>query len=71
MTDGIAERLVALETRLAHHESMAEDISDLLSRQAKTIDALAAQIRILQDRLAETAEGWQRSPQDDRPPPHY
>ena len=65
------DRLIALETRLAHHERMAEDMSDQLSRQAKIIDALVAQMAIFQERLAELAQGWQRSPQDDRPPPHY
>ena len=65
------DRLIALETRLAHHERMAEDMSDQLSRQAKIIDALVARMAIFQERLAELAQGWQRSPQDDRPPPHY
>ncbi|HIJ62263.1 MAG TPA: SlyX family protein [Rhodospirillaceae bacterium] len=71
MTADAADRLVALETRLAHHERMAEEISEVLSRQTKTIDALVAQVRLLQDRLADMAEEWRRSPQDDRPPPHY
>ena len=63
------DRIIALETRLAHTEKLAEDLSDVLAEQAQTIDLLTQQIRRLQERLGELA--WERSPQDDRPPPHY
>lgn len=71
MIEDATERFVALETRLAHHERMAEEMSDEVMRQAKIIDALVAQMGILRERLAELGQGWQRSPQDDKPPPHY
>ncbi len=50
---------------------MAEELSEVVARQALTIDVLTAQIRRLTGRMAEIAEGWSRSPQDDKPPPHY
>ncbi len=64
-------RLIALEIRVAHYERMIDDMSDLVARQANDIDRLTLQIRRLGDKLRETAEDWQRSPQDERPPPHY
>ena len=69
--DDLQQRLIALETRLAHHEQMAEEVSDVLAEQQRTIDLLTAQLRRLTGRLQEMAAGWSASPQDDRPPPHY
>ncbi len=69
--DETERRLVALESRLSHHERMAEDLSEVVAAQARTIELLQAQIRHLRQRMAELAEGWSRSPQDEKPPPHY
>jgi len=69
--DDMQQRLIALETRLTHHERMAEELSDVLAEQQRTIDLLTAQLRRLNDRMREMAAGWSSSPQDDRPPPHY
>ena len=63
------DRLIALETRLAHFEQLAEELSDVLVRQSQTIDLLARQIKRMQLRLDDSE--WEKSPQDDRPPPHY
>jgi SlyX protein len=69
--DTLQERVIALETRLAHHEQMAEELSDVLNDQQRTIDLLTAQLRRLTGRLQEMAAGWSPSPQDEQPPPHY
>ncbi len=71
MSDDLDRRLVALESRLAHHERMAEEMSEVIAEQARAIDLLTAQLRDLRERLGEAEAGWSRSPQDDRPPPHY
>jgi SlyX protein len=65
------ERLIALETRLTHHERMAEELSEIIAEQQRTIDLLTAQLRRLTERMRDMAAGWSSSPQDDRPPPHY
>ncbi|KIM00746.1 hypothetical protein CCC_01740 [Paramagnetospirillum magnetotacticum MS-1] len=70
-TDEADRRLVALESRLSHHEVMAEELSQVLAEQARTIDRLVMEIRSLRDRLGEAEAGLPASPQDDRPPPHY
>jgi SlyX protein len=71
MTSSIEDCLIALESRLAHHERTAEDLSDVLAAQQKTIDILTLQVRRLTDRVRELEVGHERSPQDDKPPPHY
>ena len=69
--DDVNRRLVALEIRLSHHEVMAEELSEVAARQARTIDILMAEIRRLRDRLGSVEAGISDSPQDDKPPPHY
>jgi SlyX protein len=69
--DDMQQRLIALETRLTHHERMAEELSDVIADQQKTIDLLTAQLRRLTERMRDMAAGWSSSPQDDKPPPHY
>ncbi len=71
VTDELQQRLIALESRITHHERMAEELSDVLSEQQRTIDLLTAQVRRLTARLQDMAADWSPSPQDDRPPPHY
>lgn len=71
MTDSVESRLVELEIRLAHHERLAEDLSAVMAEQGRIIDRMAAQVRRLLERLTEMESGWPRSPQDDKPPPHY
>lgn len=70
-SDDMQQRLIALETRLTHHERMAEEMSDVLAEQRRSIDLLTAQLRRLTDRMRDMAADWSSSPQDDRPPPHY
>ena len=71
MTEQDEERLIALESRLAHHERMAEEISDVLAAQGNTIDRLTAEIRRLRERLRDLEVAPVRAPQDEPPPPHY
>ncbi len=70
MTD-YEQRLIALESRLTHHERMAEDMSDVIAEQQRTIDLLTTQLRRLGERMRDLSAGWSPYPQDDRPPPHY
>ena len=69
MTDN--PRLTELESRLAHHERTAEDISAILTEQGRAIDSLTLQLRRLSDRITELEAGATSSPPDDQPPPHY
>lgn len=70
--DASAERrLTDLESRIAHHERMAEELSSVMFEQGKAIDRLTAQLRRLRDRVAELESGQPRAPQDEPPPPHY
>ncbi|MDZ5647916.1 SlyX family protein [Nitrospirillum sp. BR 11828] len=69
--DSVEQRLIDLETRIAHHERMAEELSQVVADQGRTIDMLTARMRRLVARLQEAEAGWRPSPQDEKPPPHY
>jgi SlyX protein len=69
--DDVNRRLIALESRLSHHEIMAEELSEVVAGQARSIDRLMAEIRRLRDRLGEAEAGLPVSLQDEKPPPHY
>lgn len=71
MDEALEQRLVELETRVAYYERMAEDLSSVIADQGRTIDLLLERTRRLTGRLREVEAGWERSPQDDKPPPHY
>lgn len=71
MDEMLERRLIELESRVAHHERMAEDLSSVIADQGRTIDVLNERVRRLIGRLRELEAGWERSPQDDKPPPHY
>jgi SlyX protein len=66
----IEKRLAELESRVAHHEQMAEALSDVLARQDGTIDLLTARIKRLIERL-QVLESTIHRPPDNQPPPHY
>jgi SlyX protein len=65
------ERLIEIETKLAHQEISIEELHDIVREQQKTIDLIVAgglkQQRI---RDAERAEGMDIGPANERPP-HY
>lgn len=71
MDENTQNRITDLESRLAHYEQMAEDLSSELYRQGQLIDRLMTHVRLLRDRVLEVESGPSRSPQDERPPPHY
>lgn len=64
-------RLTELEIRAAHYERMAEELSSVIADQGRTLDILVERVRRLVERVRELEAGWERSPQDDKPPPHY
>ncbi len=71
MTDTPPSRLTELESRLAHHERNADEISEVLAEQARLLDELSQRLTRLTDRVAALEAGNAGAPPDDRPPPHY
>lgn len=64
------QRLIDLETKIAHQEYLIEELNQALYQQQKTIDKLEATITTLVKRYQELLAGGD----DIRPnekPPHY
>lgn len=55
-----------IEERLAHLERLADDLSDVVARQDREIDALKARVAFLLDR-----EAGREEPAPIDPPPHW
>ena len=51
------ERLVALETRLAHQEQMIEELNDLVYQQGQALEGMKRDLEQVADRLHEALRG--------------
>lgn len=67
----ITDRIDELESRLAHHEKMQEELSTVIAEQGKIIDQLREQARRQNDKLRELADDMSQKAPGDVPPPHY
>ncbi|WP_028162592.1 SlyX family protein [Bradyrhizobium elkanii] len=65
----LAERIDALETRIAYQDDTIETLNETITAQWKQIDALTRQMGELRGRLQE-AESNTAAPINERPP-HY
>ena len=65
-------RFIDLETRLAYQDDAVNQLSDVIARQARQMDALEAALRTLIERVNTLAqrEPGKSDPVDDVPP-HY
>jgi SlyX protein len=65
------DALERIETKIAFLESANAELSDVVFRQSREIEALRAQIQALAERVgAMRSEEEARTPEDERPP-HY
>lgn len=64
------DRIVNIETQLAHQEHTLAALNEALTDQQATISKLEALCQFLFDRISALAEGEPEEPGDDHPP-HY
>jgi SlyX protein len=69
MTD--TSRFETLETRIAHHERMIEELNQTITAQWKDIDRLKREIERLSDRVASAEAAIGPDAGDEPPPPHW
>lgn len=65
------ERFVDMETRLAFLEDAQQQLSDVIARQEKEIEALNRRVVALGEQLREVAPNLIADAADEPPPPHY
>ncbi len=65
------ERLIALESKLAHQEYLLDVLNQTVYRQQKQLDALDTLSAALAKRLAELRANQPDTVLPDEKPPHY
>ena len=65
------ERLIDLETRIAHQDHALAELNDVVTDQQARIMQLETLLRSLAERLASMAEEGQADGPVDERPPHY
>ncbi|MFO1106536.1 MAG: SlyX family protein [Amaricoccus sp.] len=66
------DRLVAIESALAHQERLVEELNALVREQADRIALIQAQLRYLAGRLAEAEAALpDTAAEANVPPPHW
>ncbi|KKB12971.1 protein SlyX [Devosia geojensis] len=71
MTGSDAERIEALEVRVAYQEQAIEDLNTVITDQWKVIEALQRKLARLEEELAEAELSARAGGAVERPPPHY
>ena len=69
MSNGNEERLVSIESALAHVDQLTESLNETMVEQAKSIRRLTQQMDQLADRMA--AEDMKAAKDNITKPPHY
>jgi SlyX protein len=69
MSNGNEERLVSIESALAHVDQLTESLNETMVEQAKSIRRLTQQMDQLNDRMA--AEDMKAAKDNITKPPHY
>jgi SlyX protein len=70
LTTAQQDSLERVQTKIAFLEQAMNELSDVVFRQHKDIQALEAQLRALKERLSGVAPDDARTPEQERPP-HY
>jgi len=65
------EKLIDIESKLAHQEHTIAELNDALSSQQMQISKLEHQVVTLIDRVRSLSESAPAGGTDDEPPPHY
>ena len=69
MNNGNEERMVSIESALAHMEQLTESLNETVVEQAESIRRLTLQMDQLTDRMA--AEDMKAAKDNITKPPHY
>lgn len=67
----VEERLIDVETKIAHQEVQIEDLNQTIIRQQATIDLLETKITKLIERFKEVVGGTHEIGPANEKPPHY
>ena len=64
------ERITAIEMKLAYMEDFVNQVQNVAVEQAKTIDKLQKEVKLMSDRIREMSDAMEGDI-PNRKPPHY
>ena len=64
-------RLTAIETQLAHQESLLHDLSDMIAQQWDKLDTMVRKLERIEDRVRALEGEVHATQPNEPPPPHY
>ena len=64
------ERLTSIEMKLAYMEDFVNQVQNVAVEQAKTIDKLQKEVKLMSDRIREMSDAMEGDI-PNRKPPHY
>lgn len=64
-----AERLDALETRIAHQDQTIDELNAVVTQQWTTIEQLRRRLDAMEEQVR--SGGYIADPSTEQPPPHY
>ena len=64
-----AERIDALEARIAHQDQTIEELNAVVTQQWATIEQLRRRLEAMEEQVR--SGGYIADPSTERPPPHY
>ena len=70
MENETEERLTSIEMKLAYMEDFVNQIQNVAVEQAKTIDKLQKEVKLMSDRIREMLNNFEGEI-PNRKPPHY
>ena len=65
------DRLVDIETKLAHQDQMLIELNEALAKQQESIMTLEQLCASMAERLRSMGESQSAATSEDEPPPHY
>jgi len=71
ISDMEEDKLIDIETKLAHQEHTIAELNEALTDQQSQISNLDAQVRALMDRVRAMSEAMPGDQAQDEKPPHY
>ena len=71
MVEELEERLIAIESHLAHQAEETRSMGELLTRHWRTMEELTARLSRLEDQLRSVEAGLEEVLGPEPPPPHY
>ena len=71
MSKGLEDRIIDLEMRFMHQESVIEELNRVVISHEKVVELLGRELELLKKQVRAATPSLIRDASDETPPPHY